>query len=84
MFNFKKPRAKQLGFAISMGLVIAAVNLIVSGQAPNRAVSNPPAPEIKVIQAPPSLPGMVLIRRQLAQFIRFASRVTAKSTTPAL
>jgi hypothetical protein len=46
--------------------------------------ANPPAPEIKVIQAPPSLPGTVLIRRQVAQFIRFAARITAKSTTPAL
>src|SRR5438046_8623586 len=46
--------------------------------------ANPPAPEIKVVQAPPSLPGMVLVRRQLAPFIRFASRLTTKSATPAL
>ena len=45
MFNFKTPRAKQLGFALSMGLVIAAVNLAVSGQTPNRAVGNPSAPQ---------------------------------------
>jgi DNA polymerase III beta subunit, C-terminal domain/DNA polymerase III beta subunit, central domain len=46
--------------------------------------ANPPAPETKLIQAPPSLPGIVLIRRHLAQFIRFASRLTTKSATPAL
>jgi hypothetical protein len=32
----------------------------------------------------PSLPGMVLARRHLAHFIRFASRVTVKSATPGL
>jgi DNA polymerase III beta subunit, C-terminal domain/DNA polymerase III beta subunit, central domain len=46
--------------------------------------ANPPAPETEVIQAPPSLPGIVLTRRHLAQFIRFASRLTTKSATPAL
>jgi len=34
--------------------------------------------------AVPSIPGMVLARRHLAHFIRFASRVTVKSATPGL
>jgi hypothetical protein len=32
----------------------------------------------------PSIPGMVLTRRHLANFVRFASRVTARSATPGL
>ena len=46
--------------------------------------ANPPAPVIEAIQTPPSLPGIVFVRRQLAQFIRFASKLTTKSATPAL
>jgi hypothetical protein len=37
-----------------------------------------------VTHALPSIPGMVLTRRHLANFIRFASRVTARSATPGL
>jgi hypothetical protein len=49
-----------------------------------RIPANPPVPPVKVVQGPPSLLGTVLIRRQLAQFIRFASRLSTKSATPAL
>jgi DNA polymerase III beta subunit-like protein len=48
------------------------------------ARANPPAARTKVVQGPPSSPGILLVRRHLAQFIRFASRVTTKSATPAL
>jgi hypothetical protein len=37
-----------------------------------------------VTQALPSIPRMVLTRRHLANFVRFASRVTARSATPGL
>jgi hypothetical protein len=48
------------------------------------ASANPRAPETKVIRPPLSLQGMMVARRHLAQFIRFASRATAKGTAPAL
>src|SRR5436190_16782465 len=48
------------------------------------APGNPPAARTKVVQGPPSSPGILLVRRHLAQFIRFASRVTTRSATPAL
>jgi DNA polymerase-3 subunit beta len=37
-----------------------------------------------ITHALPSIPGMVLTRRHLAHFVRFASRVTARSATPGL
>jgi hypothetical protein len=48
------------------------------------APANPPAALTKVIQVPPSSSGILLVRRQLAQFVRFASRLTTRSATPAL
>ena len=48
------------------------------------APANPPAALTKVVQVQPSPPGILLIRRHLGQFIRFASRLTARSATPAL
>jgi hypothetical protein len=48
------------------------------------APANPPAALTKPVQVTPSSPGILFVRRQLAQFIRFASRVTTKSPTPAL
>src|SRR6185369_1619204 len=51
---------------------------------PPRNTPETPTTLIKVIQAPPALPGMVLTRQHLAHFLRFASRVTARSATPGL
>jgi DNA polymerase III beta subunit, C-terminal domain/DNA polymerase III beta subunit, central domain len=48
------------------------------------APANPPAALTKVVQVQPSPPGILLVRRHLGQFIRFASRLTARSATPAL
>ena len=48
------------------------------------APANPPAALTKVVQFQPSPPGILLVRRHLGQFIRFASRLTARSATPAL
>ena len=48
------------------------------------APANPPAARTKVVQVQPSPPGILLVRRHLGQFIRFASRLTARSATPAL
>src|SRR5262245_42686750 len=45
---------------------------------------NPPVALTKVVQVQPSSPGILLVRRQLAQVIRFASRLTTKGATPAL
>jgi hypothetical protein len=45
---------------------------------------NPPAVLTKVVQVLPSSSGILLVRRQLAQFVRFASRLTTRSATPAL
>src|SRR5439155_21164141 len=48
------------------------------------ASANPPAALTKVVQVQPSSPGILLVRQHLAQFVRFASRLTTKSATPAL
>ena len=48
------------------------------------APANPLAALTKVVQVQPSPPGILLVRRHLGQFIRFASRLTARSATPAL
>jgi hypothetical protein len=45
---------------------------------------NPATTLTRVIQAPPAPRGMVLTRQHLAHFIRFASRVTARSAIPGL
>ena len=46
---------------------------------PRRSALETAAALTKAIQAPPALRGMVLTRQHLAHFVRFASRVTAKS-----
>jgi DNA polymerase III beta subunit, C-terminal domain/DNA polymerase III beta subunit, central domain len=48
------------------------------------APGSPPVALTKVVQVQPSPPGILLVRRHLGQFIRFASRLTARSATPAL
>src|SRR5262249_28942567 len=50
-----------------------------------RSNALPDSPALSTVtHTSPSIPGMVLTRRHLANFIRFASRVRARSATPGL